>query len=168
MDGVMCLANEWIISLMLYGGTSVFIMYQLFAIGCWVLSFNARFLQIFGSNFFKVMAVVFHFCGLIHLSHVWAKIEPYWYSVSLLYVVLVPAMFYLLILVLRSIGKVKTLRTTQEMEDDRKELSEILLESIVKNAHESKIALEKAKKKLIEKGFTETANQISSLLREIK
>ena len=120
MDGQHCLAGDSIIELMIASGSIVTAMYFVFCIVCVLLATRPSWFQ--DKFFFFSLSVVFFFCGTIHSVHVWGKIWPQLYMISIIYPVLDIAMFILLIASIRFYKKALSIGDPIDMQRKLEEL----------------------------------------------
>ena len=115
MDGKHCLHGDWIVEYMIAGGSVVAFLYQIFAIICWVAFFNQNARKVHTRGFWRALSLVFQLCSFIHLAHVWAKIYPELYIISLIYPLLVFFMALLLILGIKDLEKWRSMKTQSQV-----------------------------------------------------
>lgn len=95
MDGIMCMANDWLMWVIVYGGLLVFGLYLMFA--ATVFQHRERLSTLIGDKYFPILlSLVFVFCGICHYSHATGKLVPLFYLFSLSYIILIPCMIALL------------------------------------------------------------------------
>lgn len=128
MDGKHCLNGDWIVEYMIVGGTFVALLYQIFAIICWVAYFNENARKIHAKGFWRALSLVFQLCGITHLSHVWSKIYPELYLISLVYPFLVSVMALLLLLGIKDLGKWRSMKTRKQVNQINSDLKQYVEE----------------------------------------
>lgn len=126
MDWVHCRYDEWYVYFMIYNAEITFAFYQLFAIMAWYGYNNRVARKMHSGYYFSSLAVVFHLCGLVHVTDKLSMMYPYLKLFALTQPILNLAMLFLLIAGLKDVTKWHKLKTqsqvTQIGEDIKAEL----------------------------------------------
>lgn len=166
---VHCGLDEWLVDLMLQGGTTTMAFYMLFS-ALLVLGIKWKVgNRLFVKWWWRWMILVFVQCGLVHFGHVYAKINPVWYSISLLYPTLNISMLGVLVTTVISIKKKwMTLKTEEESNKEKTQLADIILHELSSSSDvDVAIQLMTVKKKLIAQGFDEQSKLVSELMNSL-